>query len=162
MRDLRINTSAPNLVNLCIDRISHGNMEGWMYHKYTEGPVGFHTVQDCLLKMDALFDRIGYPQTTVRQRNFKNLPESMEKEEAVPVSDAAKVLAQSGELVTFVVHVNYRQNATWQGEVVWADTKQRCRFRSALELLKLIDGALDEAEGAGAPEAEETLETERR
>ena len=99
-----------------------------MYHKYTEGPVGFHTVQDCLLKMDALFDRIGYPQTTVRQRNFKNLPESMEKEEAVPVSDAAKVLAQSGELVTFVVHVNYRQNATWQGEVVWADTKQRCRF----------------------------------
>ncbi|HIT64097.1 MAG TPA: hypothetical protein IAC37_06550 [Candidatus Ventrimonas merdavium] len=72
------------------------------------------------------------------------------------------MLAQSGELVTFVVHVNYRQNATWQGEVVWADTKQRCRFRSALELLKLIDGALDEAEGAGAPEAEETLETERR
>ena len=44
---------------------------------------------------------------------------------------------------TFIVNIKYRENATWQGEVVWADKKQKKYFRSALELLKLIDGALD-------------------
>lgn len=47
------------------------------------------------------------------------------------------------ELGTFVVHVQHYENATWQGEVVWADKNITQRFRSALELLKLIDSALD-------------------
>ena len=29
---------------------------------------------------------------------------------------------------------------------MWAEAGKSCNFRSALELLKLIDGALDEAE----------------
>ena len=34
----------------------------------------------------------------------------------------------------------------YQGEVVWADKREKRTFRSALELLKLIDGALEEDE----------------
>lgn len=44
---------------------------------------------------------------------------------------------------TFVVHVQYYENATWQGEVVWAEKNKTEKFRSALELLKLIDSALE-------------------
>lgn len=51
---------------------------------------------------------------------------------------------QQGELATFVVHVMYRQNATWQGNVLWAEADKSCNFRSALELIKLMDSALDE------------------
>lgn len=47
---------------------------------------------------------------------------------------------------TFIVNIKYRENATWQGEVVWVDKKQRKCFRSALELMKLMDSALDEGE----------------
>ena len=43
--------------------------------------------------------------------------------------------------------VRYRQNATWQGDVIWAEKNERQSFRSALELLKLIDSALDSKEG---------------
>ena len=43
----------------------------------------------------------------------------------------------------FVVHVQFRQNATWQGTVQWVDANKTQRFRSALELLKLMDEALD-------------------
>lgn len=42
----------------------------------------------------------------------------------------------------FVVNIRYRENATWQGEVLWVDQKRQCNFRSALELLKLMDGVL--------------------
>lgn len=46
----------------------------------------------------------------------------------------------------FIVDVMCRENATWQGEILWVDQNKQCSFRSALEMLKLIDGALDEEE----------------
>ena len=44
---------------------------------------------------------------------------------------------------TFIVKVLDQQNATWQGSVTWVDEHREQYFRSALELLKLIDGALE-------------------
>lgn len=46
----------------------------------------------------------------------------------------------------FIVDIRCRENATWQGEVRWVDQNKQSSFRSALELLKLIDGALDQME----------------
>ena len=45
------------------------------------------------------------------------------------------------------IHSYNRQNATWQGSVTWVEKKEKQQFRSALELLKLIESALDEEEG---------------
>lgn len=45
---------------------------------------------------------------------------------------------------TFVVQILDSQNATWQGTVTWTEGKQSKPFRSALELLKLIDSSLEE------------------
>lgn len=47
---------------------------------------------------------------------------------------------------TFVVHIKCCENATWQGEVTWAEENKKENFRSALELIRLIDGALDMSE----------------
>ena len=47
---------------------------------------------------------------------------------------------------TFIVEVCCRENASWQGKVTWADKGRSQYFRSALELLKLMDQALDEGE----------------
>ena len=48
---------------------------------------------------------------------------------------------------TFLLPIYNRQNATWQGTVTWVDRNEKQQFRSALELIKLIESALDEAEG---------------
>ena len=47
-----------------------------------------------------------------------------------------------GEKGTFVVHVQYLESSTWQGEIVWAEKNESLKFRSALELLKIMDSAL--------------------
>ena len=44
---------------------------------------------------------------------------------------------------TFVLKIMNRQNSTWQGTVTWVEENKTQNFRSALELLKLIDGALE-------------------
>ena len=44
---------------------------------------------------------------------------------------------------TFVVHVNKCENGTWQGQVTWADRDEKLSFRSAMELMGIIDAALE-------------------
>ena len=44
---------------------------------------------------------------------------------------------------TFIIKVENNANNTWQGEVVWAEENRSEKFRSALELFKLMNGALE-------------------
>lgn len=43
---------------------------------------------------------------------------------------------------TFIVHITQNENASWQGQVTWADENVTKNFRSALELIKMIDGVV--------------------
>lgn len=140
----RVRGSAPSLVCVCVDT---ANMAGRLYHKYEKEAVPFRTVSELLDQMDELFDRINYPQSSTKQRTFFATKDKREtQKEAVQMADTGEILGHSGDKATFIVHVRYRQNATWQGDVLWAEKKDRINFRSALELLKLMDSALDEAE----------------
>lgn len=48
----------------------------------------------------------------------------------------------SGKLATFAVSMACRENASWQGTVVWLERGREEHFRSVLELNSLLDGAL--------------------
>ena len=50
----------------------------------------------------------------------------------------------SSKKKVFVVNILDQQNATWQGTVTWTDGQKTASFRSALELLHLIDSGLVE------------------
>jgi len=52
---------------------------------------------------------------------------------------------------TFEVSVRATQNATWQGQIYWANTNSKQHFRSVLEMLSLMDEALAEIEGDPGP-----------
>lgn len=47
---------------------------------------------------------------------------------------------------TFVVSIMEQENATWQGRVTWLDQKETRCFRSMLELIRLLDTAVNEKE----------------
>lgn len=50
--------------------------------------------------------------------------------------------AKKSQKATFVVQIQFRQNSTWQGSIDWIDKKVSQRFRSELELLRLMDDAV--------------------
>ena len=54
---------------------------------------------------------------------------------------------------TFIVKLDNRQRDSWQGEVVWADENRSERFRSALELIKLMDEAMNSRAASAAKES---------
>ena len=43
---------------------------------------------------------------------------------------------------TFIVKVMNRQKSTWQGSVTWVEEQKTEYFRSALELIKMMDEAI--------------------
>lgn len=43
---------------------------------------------------------------------------------------------------TFIVKIISQQKSTWQGSVTWVDEQKTQNFRSALELIKMLDEAM--------------------
>ena len=44
---------------------------------------------------------------------------------------------------SFIVDIRYQEHATWQGTVTWVNENKTQHFRSALELLRLIDSTME-------------------
>lgn len=132
----------PNLLSICIDSVADGEMSGEIYHCYKKEPLKFSNIIRMIETADKFFDQIKFPQSATQIRSFEKKEPTME---AVPekVCIPQEVLEKRGTKGTFLLNVKYRQNATWQGSVTWVDEQREQYFRSTLELLKLIDGALE-------------------
>lgn len=48
-----------------------------------------------------------------------------------------------GGKAAFYVQIVYCQNSEWQGTITWIEGQKEVQFRSSLELLKLLNDALD-------------------
>jgi len=73
----------------------------------------------------------------------------LEKRGAVQVSEVKKIDSQrdvGSTKGTFEISVKFMQNSTWQGQIHWVEKNLKQNFRSALEMLKLMDEALAEAD----------------
>lgn len=45
---------------------------------------------------------------------------------------------------SFLVVIKETQNNTWQGTIEWIEKNEKQSLRSALEMIKLIDSAIDD------------------
>ncbi len=151
----RIIWHGPNVVVLCMDSYSAERQDGRLYHQYTKGGIRFDTLFEAMKQMDAFYDEIRFPFASTENRSFyrnrraghksRKLPENSEfqRKEKKKMETFEDVVRQRGTDATFIIRVSHRQHASWQGEVTWVDEQKKEYFRSALELVRLIDGALD-------------------
>lgn len=133
----------PNIVNLCIDAYKNGELTGRMYDRYHAEASPFQTIVEAMQQMEKLFDAIRYPQSTVHARQFVPGTETERMEKKEEKQSAETVLSQKGKGATLVVAVTGRQNASWQGRVYWQEADIVKEFSSAVELLSLVDAALE-------------------
>lgn len=77
-------------------------------------------------------------------RNFSDTGKAERKKKWQILLSKEEVLKQRGKCATFYTYVQYRQNATWQGHLIWKEAEKEVEFRSALELIILVDNALNE------------------
>ena len=148
---------APNGVVLCVDRADGGILSGRLYHSYDPEPEHFSDLVQATILMERLYDELRFPFAGTERRSF--VPESAQgrggQERKKLMSDAS-LLSRHGDIGTFIVRVQHRQNSSWQGRITWMEQDKTLAFRSAWELLKLIEDAVDSVSEAEEQEEEVT------
>ena len=124
-------------ITVCIDKAVNGILSGRLVCPILPHARHFTDVGNMLLQIEQILDTIGYPCAFQRLRSFNNqLPKYSKPnfaEKVIPILPEQK----KGELMTVVVRVISRQNASWQGIAETEDGK-RLKFESALTFLKLL------------------------
>ncbi len=134
----------PGTILVCVDEHMGKNILGRIYHPGGEPPVQFNEIGSLLIEIDRILDELHYPESSTTGRSFQKNGKKDKKPKERAAMQKKQMTLKKGEKGTFVVQVQYRQHSTWQGKVLWAEKNETKQFRSALELLKLIDSALDE------------------
>ena len=137
---------------ICVDEYKAGEFSGRIYNGNYSEPFIFCGVLGLLKRLEYMFDCFEYPQRTTMNRSFTKVKESETDssfQEQCSIAnvkefDEREYQTERGKLATFYVKVMFRKNATWQGTVLWSDKDEQLNFRSVLELLFLMDGALEE------------------
>ena len=55
-----------------------------------------------------------------------------------------ELLRKHGDLGSFIIRVQHRQNSSWQGRITWMEEDKTVQFRSVWEMIKLIESAVDQ------------------
>lgn len=144
-----MNIFSPNFIVVCVDGFTNGEMNGKFYHCYKKNPVEFGSTVDFVMKADRFFDEIAFPQASTQARSFNDSKKSISgqlynvrRPDKVVSSD--DLLAYNGEVGTFALNVEFRQNATWQGTVMHLETEECLKFAEILGLLSKIDEILSD------------------
>lgn len=114
-------------------------MTGILYNEFLAKFTRFTSEFELLDAMDDLFNCINFPQASFDRRGFYNKKSMQITKKAEKIVDDS-IISQS-EKTTFVVNVQYRRNSTWQGTITWVEQNRTRSFRSALEMLKLMEEA---------------------
>ena len=128
---------------ICIDDYEGQVPTGRFYNLHCEDGVRFHGVMDLIKKLESMLDQMKFPQSFSLVRTFSSAQPSGDNR--APSGSQA----QSGKLATFAVRVLFRQNASWQGSILWVEGNREESFRSVLELMFLMDSAAGAEEAAG-------------
>lgn len=137
---LSVYTGISNSIVLAVDDKDIRGIQGRVYHAYSEEAIPIACFEEVIRIAENLFNDLGYPQMTTNDREFGGSSYSYrKKEEMVRVMDDKTLLEQQGDLGTFIIRVQHRQHSSWQGKVTWIEENETVNFRSALELMKMID-----------------------
>lgn len=145
---MTIEKSLPNMVMVCVDGVENGDIYGRYFHWYKKEETFFPDSATLVIEMERFYDAIGYPQAAIKTRKFieRKGGRIPAKEHMAVISDSQTLMQFRGKLATFLVGVTSRQNASWQGDVVWMEQQIRKHFCSDMELVVFVDDAVKKSE----------------
>jgi hypothetical protein len=114
-------------------------LRGTVSNPYFKKPAVFENAIQFVLLIDELQDTICFPRESMKTRSFSD-PEEPKPVYERKTAEEAGMIGRS--LASFKLNIMFRQNASWQGNIVWIDNRTESQFRSVLELIMLLDSAL--------------------
>ncbi len=137
---------------ICIDNYNEYDIEGRLYwNRNMNGNIKFTDISQLLMKLEDIMENIQCPCAANEMRYFVENKDNKNKtisgvtrKETIKSMRDLDTHEERGKKATFVLQIKFRQNSSWQGTVKWIEKKQEINFRSALELIKIIDSACEQ------------------
>jgi len=134
----RIGFEHGNRILVCVDSYENKVFSGRIYG-HLDDTEPFESLTEFLIKTESLLDELQRPQAYTSIRSFSNT--------APRLGYSSSALSiRHGLEATFEIQVLYRQHTSWQGILYWREQHIEQRFRSVLELIFLMDSALQRQE----------------
>ena len=140
--ELRQTHFHPHTLRVCVDQAKEGTLSGQVYSMQLASPLSFSDFGRLLLWLDAFMDMQNYPQSFQRKRLFRGchgitIPASITES---PALSPQQILASRGKVTTFDLQIYSRQNATWQGRILFQQEGEDALFpfQSTLEFVQLV------------------------
>lgn len=123
---------------VCVDSYEDGILRGRFYG--CDGTVRtFGSLSQFLVMMEQMLEHSDGPRSDTAHRSFSGCLRQI-------ASGCSQELLRKGEAATFDLQILFRQHTSWQGMILWKEKNSPQSFRSALELILLMDSALREQE----------------
>ena len=126
---------------MIIEQADPFNFSGTLYNEYYGFILDFQGIRQLLVRLDDFFDYVGFPQATHEIRSFEENPGRKEMKLPQGIRNVTKE-EMADQQATLILHVQFRQNSTWQGTITTIAEDRTTRFRSELEMINLISGAI--------------------
>ena len=144
MTGSQVYIGTPNGVVLCVDQRKHNLIKARYYTSYESEPTFVESWDQLLFEMEHFFDEIHFPFSATNNRSFtETSPKVFYDERKERIMKDEELLRKHGDLGSFIIRVQHRQNSSWQGRITWVEKNQTMLFRSVWELIKLMESALD-------------------
>lgn len=125
---------------LTITSYKDKSLKGMLKNPFFGGERKFSGTLPFLLMIEELLDSLDGRMPADEERHARS--EKVARGQIDEAEDEVPLKAR------FALRILFRQNASWQGTICWLDNKTEAQFRSVLELLILLDGAMSEMAAA--------------
>lgn len=143
MKEKEIITSGYKEFYVHAERNPLGELCGYVKHAATGQSLRFKSSTDFLNGITYFLDLFRIPRVVFEPRRWNDVEESAGERNAMKQKASKDNLdARAPE---FLITIQYRYNSSWQGEIKWLNCKKEQRCRSALELIKLLDEAVEKS-----------------
>ena len=117
------------------------NIQGVISNPFFKTDMVFENMMQLITIIEYISNSLLHPQKTMQLRQFSDNNVSAE-----PLSfnfETTLDFSDYNPLATFELEIIFRQNASWQGNIVYVEQNLSSAFRSVLELFTLLDSVLD-------------------
>lgn len=119
---------------LSIDSYEDRVPVGTIINPFLSEPINFYGTMDMIVKIQDLIERMNFPKPHTLIRKFGD---------TILEPDRFECISKPSKMATFTLQIMFCQNSSWQGVLKWNDTQKTECFRSTLELLLLLNSALE-------------------
>ena len=128
-----------NGFRICVDT-EEQDMAGRIYSLLVPEVITYSGWNELFLKMDAVFDQVGYPQAFQEKRSFTGGTKAASYQGSPKLLQPYEAVThERGRLWTVDVVVISRRDTSWQGIVYDLDRQELGQFDGELGLMKILE-----------------------